>query len=62
MKAIALAAASIAALSLAGSARAERQRASPHADATATLAGKKITISYGRPFMKGRAIFGGLVP
>ena len=66
MKAIALAAASIAAsiaaLSLAGPARAERQRASPHADVTATLAGKKIAISYGRPSMKGRAIFGGLVP
>ena len=62
MKAIALAAASIAALSLAGPARAERQRASPHADVTATLAGKKLTVSYGRPYMKGRAIFGGLVP
>ena len=62
MKAIALTAASIAALSLAGSAQAERERASPHADVTATLAGKKITISYGRPLMKGRAIFGGLVP
>lgn len=64
MKAIALAiaAASIAALSLAGPARAQKQRASPHADVTATLAGKKITISYGRPYMKGRAIFGGLVP
>ena len=62
MKAIAIVAASIAALSLAGPARAERQRASPHADVTATLAGKKITVSYGRPLMKGRAIFGGLVP
>jgi hypothetical protein len=62
MKVLALAAALIAAVSLAGSARAERQRASPHADATATLAGKKITVSYGRPSMKGRAIFGGLVP
>lgn len=62
MKAIAIAAASIAALSLAGPARAEKQRASPHADATATLAGKQLTVSYGRPFMKGRAIFGGLVP
>lgn len=64
MKAIALAiaAASIAALSLAGPVRAERQRASPHADVTATLAGKKLTVSYGRPYMKGRAIFGGLVP
>jgi monoamine oxidase len=62
MKVLAIAAASIAALSLAGSATAEDKRASPHADATAALAGKKITISYGRPFMKGRAIFGGLVP
>lgn len=62
MKAIALAAASIAAVSLAGSARAERQRASPHADVAATLAGKKVTVSYGRPYMKGRVIFGGLVP
>jgi hypothetical protein len=62
MKAIAIAAASIAALSLAGSVHAEDKRASPHADATATLAGKKITVSYGRPYMKGRAIFGGLVP
>jgi hypothetical protein len=62
--AIAIAAASIAALSLAGPARAEdkRERASPHAEATATLAGKKITVSYGRPYVKGRAIFGGLVP
>jgi len=55
-------AASIAALSLAVTAYAEDKRASPHADVNATLAGKKITVSYGRPFMKGRAIFGGLVP
>ena len=64
MKAIALTAASIAAsiaaLSLAGPVRAERQHASPHADVTAQLAGKKIAISYGRPpkiarpFMDGR--------
>lgn len=62
MKAIAIAAASIAALSLAAAARAEEKRASPHAEVTAALAGKKITVSYGRPYMKGRAIFGGLVP
>jgi hypothetical protein len=62
MKAIAIAAASLAALSLAGSVQAEDKRASPHADVTATLAGKKITVSYGRPYVKGRAIFGGLVP
>jgi len=63
MKAIAIAAVSIAVLSLAGAARAEeKKRASPHADVSATLGGKKITISYGRPYVKGRAIFGGLVP
>jgi hypothetical protein len=62
MKAIAIAAASIAALSLAGPVHAEDKRASPHTEATAALAGKKIAVSYGRPYMKGRAIFGTLVP
>ena len=62
MKAIAIAAASIAVLSLVAIADAQEKRASPHADATGVLAGKKITVSYGRPYMKGRAIFGGLVP
>lgn len=62
MKAIAIAAASIAALALVATTHAEDKRASPHAEVTATLAGKKITVSYGRPYVKGRAIFGGLVP
>jgi hypothetical protein len=71
MNATAIAAASIAALAFAATAHAEDKRASPHAedkrasphtDVTATLAGKKITVSYGRPYVKGRAIFGGLVP
>jgi DUF2911 family protein len=62
MKATAIAAASIAALALVATTHAEDKRASPHADVTATLGGKKITVSYGRPYMKGRAIFGGLVP
>jgi len=35
---------------------------SPHDELIATIAGKKITITYGRPFKKERAIFGGLVP
>lgn len=64
MKAIAIAAASIAALSLAGTASAEdkkKERASPHAEVTASLGGK-ITVTYGRPYVKGRKIFGGLVP
>lgn len=63
MKAIAIATASIIALSLVATARADdKKRASPHATVTAELGGKKITISYGRPYVKGRAIFGGLVP
>jgi len=65
MKAIAIAAASLAAVSLAalaGPARADDKRASPHAEVSAPLGGKKITVSYGRPYVKGRAIFGGLVP
>jgi hypothetical protein len=68
MKLTAIAAASIAALALAATAHADdkakdkEKRASPHADVTATLGGKKITVSYGRPYVKGRAIFGGLVP
>lgn len=41
---------------------ADEKRASPHEQATLTLAGKKITIEYGRPYKKGRDIFGGLVP
>ena len=62
MKATALAAASIAVLAFTATSRAEDKRASPHAEVTAALAGKKIAVSYGRPYMKGRAIFGGLVP
>jgi hypothetical protein len=41
---------------------ADKERASPHAEVIATVAGKKIAISYGRPFKKGREIWGGLVP
>ncbi len=35
---------------------------SPREEAVFTVAGKKITIAYGRPFKKGREIFGALVP
>ena len=42
--------------------RAEEKRASPHEQATVTVAGKKITVEYGRPYKKGRDLFGGLVP
>jgi hypothetical protein len=40
----------------------QRQRASAHESVTATIGGKKVTIEYGRPQMKGREIFGKLVP
>ena len=60
----ALAAACITSLSLGAVAvsRADKERASPHAEASATIGGKKITITYGRPHKKGREIWGGLVP
>jgi Protein of unknown function (DUF2911) len=40
----------------------EKKRVSPHEKAQAVIAGKKVTIEYGRPYKKGRPIFGGLVP
>jgi hypothetical protein len=39
-----------------------KQRASPHEKVTATIGGANVTIEYGRPYAKGRKIFGGLVP
>jgi uncharacterized protein YjeT (DUF2065 family) len=41
---------------------AQQQRASPHETVSAEIAGAKVSITYGRPNMKGRTIFGGLVP
>ena len=38
------------------------QRASPHDSTAATVDGAELTISYGRPYMRGRVIMGGLVP
>lgn len=37
-------------------------RASPHDTVSIDLGGHKVTITYGRPYMKGRKIMGGLVP
>jgi Protein of unknown function (DUF2911) len=37
-------------------------RASPHESVKATIDGGEITITYGRPSMRGRVIFGRLVP
>ena len=39
-----------------------QQRKSPHETTSLDVGGAKITITYGRPYMKGRKIFGGLVP
>ena len=38
------------------------QRVSPHETVNATVDGAKISVTYGRPYMKGRKIAGGLVP
>lgn len=38
------------------------QRASPHETTGATVDGAKVSVTYGRPFAKGRKIVGGLVP
>ncbi len=45
-----------------GSAHAQPQRASPHETVSATIDGAKISITYGRPYARGRKIMGGLVP
>lgn len=42
--------------------RAEDKRASPHDKASASVGAAKLTIEYGRPYKKGREIFGALVP
>ena len=47
---------------LIGAVGAQENRVSPHETTELALNGKKITITYGRPSMKGRKIVGGLVP
>lgn len=41
---------------------AQQQRASPHETVSAEVAGAKVSITYGRPYMKGRQVVGGLIP
>jgi Protein of unknown function (DUF2911) len=38
------------------------QRVSPHETVSANVDGAKISVTYGRPYAKGRKIVGGLVP
>jgi DUF2911 family protein len=40
----------------------QARRASPHESTSGTIEGSDITITYGRPSMRGREIFGRLVP
>ncbi|MGE0040015.1 MAG: DUF2911 domain-containing protein [Vicinamibacterales bacterium] len=40
----------------------DAQRASPHETVTATVDGAKISVTYGRPYKKGRQVAGGLIP
>src|SRR5436305_7473040 len=40
----------------------DKKPASPPAQASATVGGKKVIIDYSAPSMRGRKIFGGLVP
>src|SRR5438093_9883744 len=40
----------------------QARRASPHESVSEKVDGSDITITYGRPYMRGRMIFGRLVP
>jgi hypothetical protein len=48
--------------SLAAFLQAQEKRASPHETAKGTIDGVQISIEYGRPYVKGRKIWGGLNP
>lgn len=43
-------------------AMAQGERVSPPGTAEATIGGTKVTIAYSRPYVKGRQVFGNLVP
>ncbi len=59
-----IAAAIAAVLAIPGAAlvAAQQKRASPHDTVKAVIDGANVSITYGRPYVKGRKIFGGLVP
>lgn len=58
-----MASALVAALAVpAGLVAAQQKRASPHETVKATIDGANVSVTYGRPYMKGRKIFGGIVP
>lgn len=59
---VASALAVVLAVPAAGLVAAQQKRASPHETIKATIDGANITVTYGRPYMKGRKVFGGLVP
>ncbi len=40
----------------------QQKRASPHETVKAVIDGANVSITYGRPYAKGRKIFGGVVP
>jgi Protein of unknown function (DUF2911) len=52
----------VCAITFAVRAAAQRPRVSPHESVTAAIDGATLTITYGRPSMRGRTIFGQLVP
>ena len=58
-----VASALVAALAVpAGLVAAQEKRASPHETVKATIDGATVSVTYGRPYMKGRKVVGGLVP
>jgi hypothetical protein len=52
----------LAVVALIGAVAAQGNRVSPHETTELAIGAKKITVTYGRPSMKGRKIVGGLVP
>ena len=59
---VACALVAVLAVPAAGLVAAQEKRASPHDTVKATIDGANVTITYGRPYMKGRKVFGGVVP